>query len=62
LLGLGGLLSALFGPGAWEDNKSSFTKLSDSMGAAIFDGFSSAPLCVLEGGLLSPITVGVADK
>jgi hypothetical protein len=41
---------------------SPFTELNDSVGAATFDGFSSAPLCDFEGGLLSPITVGVADK
>jgi len=39
-----------------------FTELNDSVGAATFDGFSSALLCGLEGGLLSSITVGVADK
>jgi hypothetical protein len=61
-LGLGGLLSALTGPGAWEYNNSPFTELSDSVGAAIFDGFSSASLCGLEGGLLSPTAFGVADR
>jgi hypothetical protein len=55
-------MSALFGLGVSEYSKSPFTELSDSVGAAIFDGFSSAPLFVLEGGLLSSVTIVVADK
>lgn len=62
MLALDGLLSVNSGPAAWEEDIAPFAELSGSVYAAIFDGFCTASLFGLEIGLLSAITVGVADK
>jgi hypothetical protein len=62
LLTLDDLLSVNSGPAAWVEDIAPFAELSGSVYASIFDGFCPASLFGLEIGLLSAITVGVADK